>query len=61
MAITFVMESSFELGFSASIAIVVADRNGIIEHNAYPRDWVAYILAFMGIGSLIAAPIFVLI
>lgn len=61
MAITFVMESSFELGFSASIAIVVADRNGIIEHNAYPRDWVAFILAFMGIGSLIAAPIFVLI
>ena len=55
------MESCLEIGFTACITIVVANRTSVYEFNKNKPDWFAYSLAWLTILSLILAPVYLLI
>ena len=56
---TFAMEGTLEIGFTACITIIVASRNEntVLTFNQTGWDWFAYILAIGALISLIIAPI----
>ena len=54
------MESCLEIGFSACITLVVANRTSIYEFNKNGCDWFAYSLAWLTLLSLVLAPLYLL-
>ena len=56
---TFMMEGTLEIGFTACITVIVVSRkdNTVWKYNQTGWDWFAYVLAIMALIMLIVSPL----